>query len=97
MVEINLFVKQVMGLRCTGSTALDLATVACGRRDGHWEHGLSPYDVAAGTLLVREAGGIVTDYAGSADVVYSEEIIAANPALHSQLLTSIIDLGSPKP
>lgn len=68
-----------------GSAALDLAGVACGRLDLHWESGLQPYDVAAGALLVREAGGVVTDYAGRSDGIFQGEIIAGNPAIHAQV------------
>ncbi|MCL5950160.1 MAG: inositol monophosphatase [Chloroflexi bacterium] len=92
-VEVRYFVKRAMSLRSTGSTALDLATIASGRRDAHWERGLSPYDVAAGIVLVREAGGVVTDYAGNPDAVYKGEIIAANAALHRQMLDGLIDIG----
>lgn len=84
--EVRFFLKQVMALRSTGSAALDLADVACGRLDAHWERGLAAYDVAAGILLVREAGGIVTDFAGGPDQVYNGEILAANPHIHRLML-----------
>lgn len=86
---IQYFIKRAMTVRSTGSAALDLAFVACGRFDGHWERGLKAYDIAAGTLLVREAGGIVTDYAGDADVIRQQTIIAANPAVHGELLAHL--------
>jgi myo-inositol-1(or 4)-monophosphatase len=85
--EVQYFVKQVMALRATGSAALDLADVACGRMDAHWERGLEAYDVAAGILLVREAGGIVTDLTGGQDHVYSGEILAANPDIHRSMIS----------
>ena len=84
--EVSYFVGRVLGLRSTGSAALDLADVACGRRDAHWERGLSPYDVAAGVLLVRESGGTATDYEGDSNALYGGEIIAANPTLHREML-----------
>lgn len=85
--EIAYFVKRARGIRATGSAALDLAAVACGRRDAHWEYGLSAYDIAAGVLLVREAGGVVTDYGGNPDVLPLVEILAANSDLHHEMLT----------
>jgi myo-inositol-1(or 4)-monophosphatase len=75
----------VAGIRRFGAAALDLAWVAAGRYDGFWESGLSPWDVQAGILLVREAGGFVTDFRGGADPVERREILAANDGLHSKL------------
>lgn len=69
----------------TGSSVLDLAYVACGRYDGCWEFGLSEWDIAAGALLVREAGGIVTDAKGSADISKSGDIIAGTPKVHEKI------------
>ena len=80
---------RVLAVRSTGSAALDLADVACGRRDAHWERGLFPYDVGAGTLLVREAGGVVSDYRGGGDPLYAGEIVAANPVLHRRLIARL--------
>jgi myo-inositol-1(or 4)-monophosphatase len=85
-VEVAYFVKRVLTLRSTGSVALDLADVACGRRDAHWERGLSAHDIAAGVLLVREAGGVVTDYIGRPDVLDEKEIVASNPVLHREII-----------
>jgi myo-inositol-1(or 4)-monophosphatase len=76
------------GLRRMGSAALDLALTAAGRLDGYWELHLSPWDVAAGTLLVREAGGTVTDFHGrpeSERVLFGAHIVASNGALHDQI------------
>lgn len=84
--EVGYFVKRVLGIRSTGSAALALASVAAGRYDAHWEAGLSPYDTAAGILLVREAGGRVSDYAGSPNALYGTGILAANPAVHGEML-----------
>jgi myo-inositol-1(or 4)-monophosphatase len=76
---------EVAGIRRFGSAALDLAWVAAGRYDGFWEGDLSPWDTAAGCLLVREAGGFVTDYRGRSLPICDKQIIAANDPLHSRL------------
>lgn len=73
-------------VRRAGSAALDLAYVACGRLDGFWEMGLKPWDIAAGTLMIKEAGGIVCDFNGSEDYMNSGDVIAANPKLLKSLL-----------
>jgi len=73
------------GVRRLGSAALDLAYVAAGRLDGFWEFGLSPWDIAAGLLLVREAGGYVTDLAGGHGMLASGDVLAANDHLHLPL------------
>ena len=78
-----------MGIRRAGAAALDLAYVAAGRLDGFWEAGLKPWDLAAGTLLVRESGGLVTDFKGSDNVLDGGEIICANPRLLKQLAAAI--------
>jgi myo-inositol-1(or 4)-monophosphatase len=74
------------GVRRAGSAALDLADVAAGRLDAFWELTLAPWDVAAGVVLVREAGGVVTTLDGSEDVLHHGPIVAGNPALHAWLL-----------
>jgi myo-inositol-1(or 4)-monophosphatase len=76
---------EVAGVRRFGAAALDLAWVAAGRFDGYWEQGLSHWDVSAGILLVREAGGFVCDFRGGDRMVERREIIAANDQLHSRL------------
>jgi myo-inositol-1(or 4)-monophosphatase len=76
---------QVAGIRRFGSAALDLAWVAAGRYDGFWESDLSPWDTAAGCLLVREAGGFVSDYRGRSLPICDRQIIAGNDPLHSRL------------
>jgi myo-inositol-1(or 4)-monophosphatase len=73
------------GLRRYGSAALDLAYVAAGRYDGYWENGLQPWDVAAGIVLVREAGGFVSDLAGGRNMLSGGGILAANPDLFGPL------------
>jgi fructose-1,6-bisphosphatase/inositol monophosphatase family enzyme len=76
MRELGTLMSQVAGFRRCGSAALDLAWVAAGRFDGFWEHGLSPWDVAAGILIVREAGGIVTDGEGGDNALSGGSILA---------------------
>ena len=76
---------QVAGVRRFGSAALDLAWVAAGRFDGFWESGLAPWDTAAGCLLVREAGGFVTDYRGRSLPICTSQVLAGNDPLHSRL------------
>ena len=74
------------GVRRAGAAALDLADVAAGRLDGFWELSLAPWDVAAGSLLIREAGGVVTTLEGSPDILTGGSIVAGAPAIHSWLL-----------
>jgi myo-inositol-1(or 4)-monophosphatase len=79
------------GVRRQGAAALDLAYVAAGRYDGFWEFGLSAWDVAAGILLIREAGGYVSDLAGGHDMLGSGDVIAANDHLHLPLAALVKD------
>lgn len=81
------------GIRRFGSAALDLAYVAAGRYDGYWENGLNPWDVAAGIVIVREAGGFVTDLAGGKGMLRGAGILAANSALHPELLRLLTEAG----
>ncbi|MGC9522617.1 MAG: inositol monophosphatase family protein [Anaerolineae bacterium] len=81
------FLRRSQGVRRAGSAALDLAYLACGRFDGYWEPGLSPWDVAAGMLLVEEAGGQVTDFNGGRDRLHTgEEVVASNGLIHREML-----------
>jgi len=77
------------GVRRFGSAGIDLAYVACGRFEGFWEHGLSPWDVAGGELLVTEAGGMVTGLAGEAVTLDAPAIAASNGILHTDLLAAL--------
>jgi len=77
--------EQAQAVRRPGAAALDMAYVACGRYDGFWERGLSAWDVAAGFLLIQEAGGKVTDYAGKTVSVMDSEVLASNGILHGAL------------
>lgn len=81
------------GVRRLGSAALDLAFVAAGRYDGYWELWLSPWDVAAGIVLVREAGGLVTRIGGGDDVLYSDTILATNGRIHGALGGMLTGIG----
>ena len=74
------------GVRRGGSAAIDLAYTACGRLDAFWEFGLSPWDLAAGTLLVTEAGGVCTEMRGNAHTMQSADVMADNGLLHQELL-----------
>lgn len=79
------------GVRRAGSAALDLAHVACGRLDGFWEIGLSPWDISAGCLLIQEAGGLVSDFAGEQDFLNSGNVVAGNPKIHEAVFQIIYD------
>jgi myo-inositol-1(or 4)-monophosphatase len=82
---------EVAGVRRFGSAALDLAWVAAGRFDGFWEAGLSHWDIAAGMLLVREAGGFVTDFRGGQAMVERREVVAGNSVIQSRLHKLVAD------
>jgi myo-inositol-1(or 4)-monophosphatase len=81
--------QKTSGLRRPGAAALDLAYVACGRLDGFWEFGLSPWDMAAGSLLITEAGGLVGDLSGEQNYLATGNVIAASPKIFSQLLQTM--------
>lgn len=83
---LEAFMKETRGVRRLGSAALDLAYVACGRFDAFFEYSLSPWDVAAGALLVQEAGGIVSDFSGEGNFLFGQEIIAAQPFAYPSVL-----------
>ena len=82
---LGVLMPQVAGIRRFGAAALDLAWTAAGRYDGYWEFGVKPWDVAAGLLIMREAGGYATDAAGG-DPRTSGDVVAANPHMHAVLL-----------
>lgn len=89
--ELDAVMMEVAGLRRTGSAALDLAYTAAGRFDGYWERNLKPWDIAAGTIIVREAGGFVTDLNGGADMLITGDVLAGNAAIHKALLPLVTD------
>ena len=78
--------QKTAGLRRPGAAALDLAYVAAGRLDAFWEFGLSPWDMAAGSLLISEAGGLVSDLAGESDYLRTGNIVAGTPKVFPQLM-----------
>jgi myo-inositol-1(or 4)-monophosphatase len=80
------FTMTAQAVRRDGSAALDLAYLACGRFDGFWEDGLNAWDVAAGMLLIEEAGGRVTDYRGSALDIYTPKVLATNGHVHDAMM-----------
>ncbi len=80
------FVKRAQGVRRTGSAALDLCYVAMGRFDGFWEMKLAPWDIAAGSLVVTEAGGAISDFSGNPFSIYSDEVLASNGLIHDEML-----------
>jgi myo-inositol-1(or 4)-monophosphatase len=87
------FTMRSHGVRRDGSAAMDLAAVACGRFDGFWEFGLHPWDTAAGTLLVREAGGTVTTFAGQPYRPGDRETLASNGRIHEEMRQVALDIG----
>lgn len=90
--EFACFTQLTQGVRRAGSAALDLAYVASGRLDGYWERGIQPWDMAAGLLLVTEAGGTVTAYDQSPIDLKSGKILASNAHLHSQISMELLKL-----
>jgi myo-inositol-1(or 4)-monophosphatase len=85
----NRVFAQVSDVRRSGSAALDLSYVACGRCEGFWELGLSPWDIAAGHLLVKEAGGYISDFNGGNNHIWIGDVVAGNPSIHNFLLEII--------
>lgn len=80
------FLNESRGLRRLGSAALDLAYVAAGRFDGYWENVLQPWDMAAGVLLVEEAGGRISDFTGKPTSVYQKQVLASNGTIHDEMV-----------
>jgi len=87
------FSLRAQGVRRMGAAALDLCYVACGRFDGFWELKLHPWDMAAGTLIVREAGGRVTDFKGGAFSIYGQQIVASNGLIHDEMVAVLAATG----
>jgi len=81
--------RAASGIRRPGAAALDLADVASGRFDGFWEQHLSAWDIAAGILLVREAGGVITDLSGRDIGIEHTSVIAGNPSIHAWLIETL--------
>lgn len=89
LTELNAVISVAPMIRRGGSAALDLAYVAAGRLDGYWEHGIKPWDVAAGMLIVKEAGGFVSTITSKENPVYASEIVAGSAAIHNDLRTLV--------
>jgi myo-inositol-1(or 4)-monophosphatase len=89
VAQFSLVTRGTAGIRRAGSAALDLCNVACGRFDAFWELDLSPWDVAAGMLMVHEAGGVVTDLDGNEARPVAGAFVAGNPAMHAWLLQTV--------
>jgi myo-inositol-1(or 4)-monophosphatase len=87
--QFSLVMNGTAGIRRAGAAALDLSNVACGRFDAFWELVLAPWDVAAGVLMVQEAGGVVTDIEGNPPLLDAGSFVAGNPAMHAWLLQTI--------
>jgi len=87
--QFSLVMRGTAGIRRAGSAALDLSNVACGRFDAFWELVLAPWDIAAGILIVQEAGGIVTDLDGNPPQLTAGAFVAGNPAMHTWLLQTV--------
>jgi myo-inositol-1(or 4)-monophosphatase len=85
----KLITEQTAGIRRPGAAALDLAYVACGRLDGFWEFGLSPWDMAAGSLLILEAGGLIGDFDGAANYLDAGHVVCGAPKVYEQLLALV--------
>jgi len=84
--HFNNFLFEAQGIRRIGSAALDLCYVAAGRFDGYWEVTLSPWDLAAGYLIVHEAGGVVTDFTGAPTTIYRPNVLASNGKIHALMV-----------
>ncbi|MEZ5842859.1 MAG: inositol monophosphatase family protein [Hyphomicrobiaceae bacterium] len=84
--ELKATMPAVAGIRRTGSAALDLAWTAAGRFDAYWEHSIQAWDMAAGIVIVREAGGLVSDAEGKGEMLETGSVVAATPAIHKPLL-----------
>ncbi len=89
MESVEYFMRNSHGLRRLGSAATDIAYVACGRFEGFYEYGLNPWDIAAGILLVKEAGGVVSDFEGHNTPLFSQNIICSNSNCYTEFLEVI--------
>jgi len=89
IVLFKYLMENTHGLRRFGSAAVDLAYCACGRFEGFYEYGLSPWDVAAGALIVQEAGGSVSDFNGGNNYIFGGELVSSNPFIHDELMKVI--------
>jgi myo-inositol-1(or 4)-monophosphatase len=86
---LKFLTKNTSGIRRLGSAATDMAYVACGRFDGFYEYDLKPYDVAAGSIIINEAGGIISDFKGKDNYIYGREIVASNKEIFDNFLNTV--------
>jgi len=89
MKQLQVFMSKSSGVRRAGAAALDLAYVACGRLDAFWELGLAPWDMAAGALLIQEAGGLIADMTGEQDFMSTGDVVAATPKIFPAVLEAM--------
>ena len=89
--HFNALTVMAQGIRRCGSAALDLCYLACGRFDGFWELFLKPWDIAAGFLIVTEAGGLVTDFSGNQIGINGDQVLATNGLIHGQMTKALLD------
>jgi len=87
--SVEWFMKNSRGLRRLGSAATDIAWVACGRYDGFYEYGLSPWDIAAGVIILKEAGGTTSDFEGGNDFLFGEEVICSNAKIQNEFIKAV--------
>lgn len=90
IAHFNNFLTRAQGIRRCGSAAMDLCYVACGRFDGFWELKLSPWDMAAGALIVREAGGQISDFRNEEFSIFGSEILASNGLIHHKMVNVLM-------
>jgi myo-inositol-1(or 4)-monophosphatase len=89
LVSLKALIQDTAGVRRAGSAALDLAYVACGRLDGFWEFGLKPWDIAAGVMLIQEAGGLLGDMSGGSEFMQNGNVLTANPKVFNAMLRAL--------
>ncbi len=94
IVHFNNFLTRAQGIRRCGSAAMDLCYVACGRFDGFWELKLSPWDVAAGALIMQEAGGRISDFWNGEFTIFGSEILASNGLIHQKMVDVLTNVAS---
>jgi myo-inositol-1(or 4)-monophosphatase len=89
---LKYLMTHTQGMRRMGSAAVDLAYTACGRFDGFFEYGLSPWDVAAGICLIQEAGGVVSDFSGNDDYLFGKSIVGSSKAIFNDFFSVINEI-----
>jgi len=89
LLVLKEFMQKTAGIRRAGAAALDLSYVAAGRLDGFWETGLNAWDIAAGALLISEAGGLISESNGGSDYIQTGDVVCGNPKIQQQMLKII--------